>query len=230
MDPAGATLIVAAAGSGVRLGAPRPKAFLMIGGRPIVGVAVEGALSSPSISAVVVVAPPGWEERMRAVLEQVAPEALVVGGGATRMASVGAGLSAVPEDARAIVVHDAARPFASPGLFTEVVDRVLGGADAAVPGLPLVDTVKRVRDGAVLCTEARDALVLAQTPQAFRAELLRSAHGRATGADPEVTDDATLVERAGARVVVVPGEPLNFKITTAVDLARADALCEAGGG
>ena len=223
MDRGRAVAIVVAAGSGSRLGAEEPKAFLTIGGRTLVELAVEKALSSRSIEAVVVVAPPGSEDRMRSALAVVAPNAVVVAGGATRQASVRAGLAATPDDAGVVVVHDAARPFAAPGLFTEVVERVASGADAAVPALAICDTVKRVRDGDVVSTEPRDDLVLAQTPQAFRADRLRAYHEGAL-AGQEVTDDAALFEAAGARVVTVPGDPLNFKITTPLDLAHADAL------
>ena len=222
--------IVVAAGSGSRLGADEPKAFLTIGGRPIVAVAVREAVSCPAIDAVVVVAPPGDEPRMRRALADVAPEAVVVTGGATRQESVRAGLAAVPANAAVVVVHDAARPFAAPGLFAEVVERVVAGADAAIPVLAIPDTVKRVRDGEVVSTESRDGLVLAQTPQAFRAELLRRYHERAGTDGREVTDDASLFEAAGAHVVTVAGDPLNFKITTALDLANADALSGGGRG
>jgi 2-C-methyl-D-erythritol 4-phosphate cytidylyltransferase len=224
MEPGRAVAIVVAAGSGSRLGVEEPKAFLTIGGRPIVEVAVEEALGSPAIRAVVVVSPSGAEERMRAVLAAVASEAVVVAGGATRQASVRAGLAATPDDAEVVVVHDAARPFAAPELFTEVVGRVVSGADAAVPVLAIPDTIKRVRDGEVVSTEPRDDLVLAQTPQAFRAGLLRAYHERARTDGQEVTDDAALFEAAGANVVTVAGDPRNFKITTASDLALADAL------
>jgi 2-C-methyl-D-erythritol 4-phosphate cytidylyltransferase len=224
MEPGRAVAVVVAAGSGSRLGAEEPKAFLTIGGRPIVEVAVERTLGSPAIRAVVVVAPSGAEERMRAVLAAVASEAAVVVGGFTRQASVRAGLAATPDDVEVVVVHDAARPFAPPELFTEVVKRVVSGADAAVPVLPIPDTVKRVRDGVVISTEPRDDLVLAQTPQAFRAELLRVYHERALTEGREVTDDAALFESVGAKVVTVAGDPGNFKITTALDLARADGI------
>jgi 2-C-methyl-D-erythritol 4-phosphate cytidylyltransferase len=216
--------IVVAAGSGSRLGANGPKAFLTIGGRPIVQVAAQVALRCSAIDAVVVVAPPGAEDRMRGVLDVAAAEAQVVGGGASRQASVMAGLEATSGDAGIIVVHDAARPFAAPRLFIDVVERVAGGADAAIPVLAIADTLKRVRDGEVISTEPRDGLVLAQTPQAFRAELLRDVHERARVDGREATDDAALVQAAGARVVTVAGDPQNFKITTALDLAHADAV------
>jgi 2-C-methyl-D-erythritol 4-phosphate cytidylyltransferase len=136
-----------------------------------------------------------------------------VAGGASRSASVRAGLAAVPADAEVVVVHDAARPAARPALFESVVAAVLAGADAAIPGVPLVDTVKRVAGGVVVETLDRTALVAVQTPQAFRAAVLREAEG-------EATDDAALVEAAGGRVVVVPGDPANLKVTEPADLAR----------
>lgn len=143
---------------------------------------------------------------------------VVVAGGATRSGSVRAGLAAVPDEADIILVHDAARPFAAPALFQAVVDAVRGGADAAVPGVAVADTIKRVSDGHVVATLDRDELVAVQTPQAFVAAALRKAH--AGGA--EATDDAALVEAAGGRVAVVPGDPANTKITLRGDLGTSE--------
>ncbi len=147
---------------------------------------------------------------------------VVVAGGDSRAASVRAGLAAVPESADVIVVHDGARPLASPALFRAVVDAVTGGADAAIPGIAVADTLKRVEDDTVVDTVARHGLVAVQTPQAFRAAVLRRAHG--TGSD--ATDDAGLVESMGATVRVVPGEPRNIKVTTVADLEVAQALAQ----
>lgn len=146
-----------------------------------------------------------------------------VAGGDTRSASVRAGLAAVPADADIICVHDAARPLASEALFRRVVDAVAAGADGAVPGVPVADTIKVVghpdADGTAEVTATLDRATLraVQTPQAFRAERLRAAHA----AGGEGTDDAALVEALGGRVVVVPGEPGNRKITDPDDLAWA---------
>jgi 2-C-methyl-D-erythritol 4-phosphate cytidylyltransferase len=145
---------------------------------------------------------------------------VLVAGGHTRAASVRSGLAAVPAATEIIVVHDGARPLASPALFRVVVDTVVGGADAAVPGLAVADTLKRVAAGAVTATVGREDLVAVQTPQAFRADLLRRAHDGAS----EATDDAALVESLGATVRVVPGDPRNIKVTTAGDLQVARAL------
>ena len=126
----------------------------------------------------------------------------------------------MPIDTDVVVVHDGARPLATPKLFAAVVDAVVAGADAAVPGLAVADTVKRIDRGEVVETLPRDGLVVIQTPQAFRAEVLRGAHLH----DADATDDAALVERMGATVRVVPGDPRNVKVTTVADLEVAQAL------
>jgi len=121
-------------------------------------------------------------------------------------------------DADVVVVHDAARPLASRELFRAVVEAVVAGADGAIPGLAVADTVKRVRGGRVVETLDRSELVAVQTPQAFRAEALRRAHAGA----PEATDDAGLLEALGLSVVVVPGEYRNLKLTSPDDLVTAE--------
>ena len=150
----------------------------------------------------------------------VGAELRTVPGAATRSGSVRCGLAAVPDGAEIVVVHDAARPLAAPGLFEAVIAAVRSGADAAVPAVPLVDTIRRRAGGTV----DRDELAAVQTPQAFTAEALRRAH--ASGG--EATDDAGLVESAGGTVVLVDGDPRNIKITTPSDLAVAAALLAAG--
>ncbi len=152
-----------------------------------------------------------------------AASVVTVAGGATRSESVRAGLAAVGDDAEIVVVHDAARPLASPLLYAAVIDAVRSGADAAVPGLAVSDTVKRVEHDVVVATVPRDGLVTVQTPQAFRAAVLRSAHD----SDGDETDDAALVEQAGGKVVVVAGETRNLKITVPGDLEMAAMLLEA---
>ncbi|HZM29610.1 MAG TPA: 2-C-methyl-D-erythritol 4-phosphate cytidylyltransferase, partial [Acidimicrobiales bacterium] len=143
----------------------------------------------------------------------------VVPGDATRSGSVRAGLAAVPADAEVILVHDGARPLAPPDLFADVVAHVRAGADAVVPAVPVTDTVRSRTNGVV----DRADLVLVQTPQAFRAAALRAAHA----GGGEATDDASLVEAAGGKVVVVDGSAENLKITNPHDLAVAEALLRA---
>lgn len=195
--------VVVAAGTGARFGGA--KQYEVVAGRRLLDWSLDAARAAAD--GVVLVVPPDAAHRSEPAADAV------VAGGATRSASVRAGLAAVPADADVVVVHDAARPAARAPLFDSVVAAVRAGADAAVPGVPLVDTVKRVVAGVVVETLDRDTLVAVQTPQAFRAEVLRRVDG-------EATDDAALVEAAGGRVVVVPGDPANLKVTEPADLAR----------
>jgi 2-C-methyl-D-erythritol 4-phosphate cytidylyltransferase len=227
----GAVAVILAGGSGERLGADVPKAFLELGGRSILSMAVMAAEGSPAIVQVLAVVPAGYEDRAR---EAVGAGSLaVVPGGVTRGASVRAALQALDDSGAqsdVVVCHDAARPFASADLFTAVVRGIEREVDGVIPVVPLPDTVKRVREGRVVTTERRDELALAQTPQAFRRAVLRSAHDRAAAEGLEFTDDAALVEWTGGTVRVVPGEPENFKITTRADLQLARAMVEARSG
>ena len=201
--------IVVAAGRGDRFG--EPKQFCALAGRRVVDVSL--SVMTGMCEAVVVVLPAGvtWDGD---------PVSAAVAGGDTRSDSVRAGLRAIPADADVVVVHDAARPLATRTLVRAVVAAVRRGADAAVPGVLVSDTLKRVADDLVVETVDRDALVAVQTPQAFRASVLRAAHA----ARDDATDDAALVEAVGGSVVVVPGEPRNVKITTPDDLLVAAAL------
>ncbi|MGA8682453.1 MAG: 2-C-methyl-D-erythritol 4-phosphate cytidylyltransferase [Acidimicrobiales bacterium] len=199
--------VVVAAGLGRRFGAE--KQFLSLTGKPVHLWAVEATRTVAA--GVVLVVPPGREHDPHLALAADR----VVAGGKTRSASVRAGLGAVPEDAAIIVVHDAVRPLASEALFRAVVSAVVAGAEGAIPGLDVPDTVKFVEAGVVRSTIERANLVRVQTPQAFRAATLRRAHASETDA----TDDAAVVEALGARVVVVPGEEGNLKITSPADLA-----------
>jgi 2-C-methyl-D-erythritol 4-phosphate cytidylyltransferase len=213
-------VVVVAAGDGSRFGGL--KQFAEIGGRSLVDWSVDAARAVAD--GIVLVVPADM-----AGANPPAPYGpdgvdVVVAGGPTRARSVRAGLDAVPADAEVIVVHDGARPLASPALFRSVVDTVIGGAAGAVPGVALTDTVKSVDDdGVVVTTVPRHGLVTVQTPQAFRADVLRRAH--ATGGD--ATDDAGLVEAQGATVRVVAGDPRNVKVTTPADLATARTLAGA---
>ncbi len=202
--------IVVAGGSGSRFGGDVPKQFLELAGRRVVDWSV-GAAAAVSEGVVLVV--PADE----VAGTHVVGADVVVAGGSTRSGSVRAGLAEVPGDADIVIVHDAARPAAGVGLFEAVVEAVLAGAAGAIPGVPVADTIKMVdEDGVVYETLPRDELVAVQTPQAFRADVLRQVHR----GDPEATDDAALVELAGGLVMVVPGEPGNTKLTLPEDLPR----------
>jgi 2-C-methyl-D-erythritol 4-phosphate cytidylyltransferase len=218
--------IVVAAGDGARLGADRPKAFVKLGGRVLLSHSVELLDEHPAVDGVVLVVPEGWEEPATLLADDLAAGkvAAAVTGGATRADSVARGLAEVPDDADLILVHDAARPFASPALVTSVLE-ALAQAEGAVPGLPVTETVKRVQAGRVVETPQRSQLVAVQTPPAFPAEALREAYAVSPDVLAAATDCASLLEAAGRTVAVVAGEPGNFKITDADDLAAAERRC-----
>ena len=204
----GVWCIVVAAGSGRRFGAAKQYELLDDGER-VVDRAVRIAASV--CDGVVLVLP--QDERDDVAVEHAT---VCVSGGATRSASVRAGLGAVPVDARIVLVHDAARPLASPQLFRRVIQAVRAGAAAVVPVVSVVDSVRDVDGGVV----DRDRLRAVQTPQGFDAAGLRAAHR----GEPEGSDDAGLVEAAGEAVVLVEGEPTNLKLTHAHDLEVARVL------
>ena len=219
--------VIVAAGSGTRLGADVPKAFVGLGGRALLARAVELFEEHDAIDRMVVVVPAGWEEPATLLADQLVAGkvAAVVTGGATRAESVALGLAELPPDADVVLVHDAARPLATPAL----VDRVLAAlreADGAVPGLPPADTIKRVKDGVVSETLDRSSLTAVQTPQAFRGEAIRRAYDRPPGQLAAATDCASLLEAAGLTVAVVEGERRNIKVTEREDLAYATWLLE----
>ena len=214
--------ILVAAGRGERLGLDQPKAFAKLGEDPLLAEPLRRLDDSDWVDAIVVVAPPGWEEPSILLAEELGcgKVSACVAGGETRADSVRLGLAEVPEDAVAVLVHDAARPLVSEAVIERVLAPLAEGWDGAVPGLPVSDTLKRVgSDGAVLETVARDSLYTVQTPQAFPADVLR----RAVAGGGDATDCAGLVEASGGRVKVVPGDPLLLKVTTADDLAKIAA-------
>ncbi len=200
-------VLVVAAGSGARFG--RAKQYQPLGGRRVIDWSL--ATAAEAGDGVVAVVAKGAPDEPGADITVV--------GGATRSASVRAGLAAVPPTAEVVVVHDAARPAASVELYAAVIGAVRRGADAAVPGVALTDTIRRRGGGLV----DRDTLVAVQTPQAFAADRLRAVHAD----EPEATDDASLIDAAGGTVVLVEGEAHNRKITTPDDLVVAAALLAA---
>ena len=214
--------VLAAAGRGERLGSDRPKAFARLGGRPLLAESLERLEESGWIDAIVIAAPPDWEEPSILVAEEIAATKVssAVTGGASRSESVRLALEEVPAEAAVVLVHDAARPM----LPEEVIERVLAplseGWDGVVPAVPLADTVKRVEGDRVVETLSREDLVAVQTPQAFLADTLRRA---VSGDVSSATDCASLVESQGGRIKVVEGDPRLLKVTDAEDLALVES-------
>ncbi len=220
--PCSVGVVVVAAGSGTRLGAGRPKAFVARCGRPLLGYAVDTVARLPHLASLVVVAPPDHADPAGPAWAGVdlPPDAVVVAGGASRTDSVAAGLAAVG-DVDVVLVHDAARCLTPLAVFERVVEAVRAGAAGAVPGIALVDTVKTVdAHGVITGTPDRASLRAVQTPQGFARDVLVSAYGSGLGA----TDDAALVELGGHHVVVVEGDALAFKVTSRGDLEHAERV------
>jgi len=221
--------ILLAAGRSSRLGSEKgKKQFLPWRGLPLFWHSVRVLASVPAVKGIVFVFPPGesedhaaWAERMTR-RESLGLDRAFAEGGQRRQDSVLAGLYALPRNCSHILVHDAARPFLGPELVQRVVDRLAEGASGVVPGLPVTDTIKRVRDWAVESTPPREELYAVQTPQGFERETLLSAHERARAHRFTGTDDASLLEWAGERVTLVRGEEGNTKMTTREDLASLE--------
>jgi 2-C-methyl-D-erythritol 4-phosphate cytidylyltransferase len=219
--------VVVAAGSGERLAADRPKAFVRFDGAALVAASLAVLDDHDGVSGIVCVVPAGFEERLSLAADDLGASkvAAAVAGGASRAESVSRGLAALPDSARFVLVHDAARPLLSPALVDGVLVGLATGADGVVPALPLTDTVKRVApDGAVVETLDRAELRTVQTPQGFPVAVLRDAIHRAGPALAAATDCASLVEVAGGRVICVDGDTENLKVTSRSDLARAEAI------
>lgn len=215
-------VLIPAGGVGLRLGGRTPKQFLRIGEATILATTLRHFTRHPAVRAIVIAAPAAHLARTRQATARLRgrPEVKIVEGGATRQESVWRALQAAPSDAEIVLVHDAVRPFITRALIDAI--RTAAAAHGAVLcALPIVETVKRVVDGVVESTLDRSALWAVQTPQGFRAPLLREAHEKARRDGIVGTDDAMLVERLGHPVRVVPGLAENVKITTPADLRTA---------
>jgi len=215
--------VLVAAGSGERLAQGVPKAFAPLAGRPLLAEGIERLDASDWIDAIVVVVPEEWEEPAILLAEELGAGKVTqaVTGGPTRGQSVQLGMAEVPEDAAAVLVHDAARPLLSEETIGRVLSALGEGWDGAVPGIPISDTIKRVDGDIVVETLSRNELVAAQTPQAFAATVLREA---LLGDVSAATDCASLVESRGGRVKMVPGDTRLLKVTSAEDLALVERL------
>jgi 2-C-methyl-D-erythritol 4-phosphate cytidylyltransferase len=217
-------VILVAGGSGRRFGGDVPKQFQLLGGRPMLVVTASRFVGLADLGRVIVVAAPDAFEQCETLLAPLGLPLRFAPAGTERQHSVASGLAALDPSCAVVAVHDAARPLVT----ADAVARCIAAArahGAAILATQVPDTVKRVGDGRIVDTIPRDDLWLAQTPQAFRVELLLRAH--AAAADAVATDDAALVERLGHAVAIVPGDPRNRKITTPADLAWAEAMLAA---
>ena len=214
--------LLVAAGAGERLGEERPKAFIKLGGLPLLAEPLRRLDESDWIDAIVVAVPEDWEEPAILLAEELSASKVVaaVRGGETRAESVRAALAEVPEDALVVLVHDAARPLLTEDVLERVLAPLSEGWDGVVPGLRIADTVKTVSGEAVATTLSRERLIAVQTPQAFVASKLREAYaGDLSGA----TDCSSLVEGRGGRVKWVEGDHRLLKVTTKSDLEQIAA-------
>jgi 2-C-methyl-D-erythritol 4-phosphate cytidylyltransferase len=218
----GVAAVIPAAGTGSRLvsaGTAEPKAFRLLGGRPLLSWSV--AALSPFVDVVVVAVPAAYAESRHPWLA-ARSDVTVVTGGSSRQQSVRLALEAVEPDTEYVVVHDAARPFVPSDVTVRVIDALRGGAAAVVPVVPVVDSLRRVASDGDSVSVARAAMRAVQTPQGFRRDVLAHAHREID--DPSAADDATLVELSGVFITLVPGSELAFKITRPLDLTFAEAV------
>lgn len=218
--------LIVAAGSGERLGADRPKAWVALAGRPLLDWSLAAIAATPGVGHVVIAVPPGAGEGELVVPDAAGTPVTLVAGGASRSQSVQRALAAAPEGA-VVLVHDAARPLVTPELAGAVIAalEVDAQADAAIAAAPVTDTIKRAgAELAVTETLRRDELWAVQTPQVFRRAALERALDVPEDVLAAATDDAWLVERTGGRVVLVHSPSTNMKVTTPVDLQVAELL------
>ena len=225
----GVTAIIVAAGRGERLGGDTPKAFVEIGGATILRRSAEALGACAGIDALIVVAPSGYEGAARVEAGASGKLRAVVRGGLTRQDSVRAGLRRTTPRDRIVLIHDAARPFVDAALVARVIEGAKA-CGAAIPVAPVVDTIKRVRDGRIGETIDRETLGAAQTPQGFNRRTLLSVYARAARRGATLTDEAMAMESQGLSVVAVRGSGRNFKITTQDDLDLARHLVAPAAG
>ena len=215
-------VIVVAAGSGSRLAAGIPKAFVGLDDHTILRHALRGIFEAPPMQ-VIVVAPAGREGDALTDAEEAAADrrdlVSVVTGGPSRQASVAAGLAVLWGDVEYVLVHDAARALTPPDVFTRVIGALEAGAAGVVPVMPVVDTIRQMEGDTIVGVVDRSSLTAAQTPQGFPRRILETAYA---AADQEYTDDAAVVAAAGHATTTVAGDAIAFKITTRADLDRLE--------
>jgi 2-C-methyl-D-erythritol 4-phosphate cytidylyltransferase len=217
-------LLIAAAGSGRRMGATRNKLLLPLSGQPVLAWTLEAALEAKSIHWIGIIGQELDRSEILALVEDAPKPVAWIAGGDSRQESVERGLAGLPDQAQHVLIHDGARCLASPDLFNRCSDAVRGGK-AVIAATPVTDTIKRVNEsGLITATPNRAELWAAQTPQAFSVDELRKGHREARANGWTVTDDASLYERLGWPVHVLDAGPSNIKVTTPFDLTVAAAV------
>jgi len=217
-------LLIAAAGSGSRMGADRNKLLLEVAGKTLLEWTLQAAFASKSINWIGIVGQPKDKNAIFSILQNSVKSFTWINGGKTRQDSVQLGLSALPSDAEYVLIHDGARCLVNPLVFDEISKILLGG-DAVIAASQVVDTIKKVNEkGEIIDTPPRSDLWCAQTPQGFPVNQLKDAHRKALSNGWSVTDDASLFERLGLPVKIYDAGPSNIKVTTPFDLVIAESI------
>ena len=217
-------LLIAAAGSGSRMGADRNKLLLKIAGKTVLEWTLKAAFASKSIKWIGIVGQPKDKSSIFQILEDSIKSVRWINGGETRQESVQLGLLGLPDDAKHVLIHDGARCLISPLVFDEI-SRIVSSGDAVIAASQVTDTIKRVnKDGEIIDSPPRENLWCAQTPQGFPVQKLKEAHSKAISNGWSVTDDASLFERLGFPVKIFNAGPSNIKVTTPFDLVIAESL------
>ncbi|MBW3041481.1 2-C-methyl-D-erythritol 4-phosphate cytidylyltransferase [Prochlorococcus marinus] len=217
-------LLIAAAGSGRRMGADKNKLLLNIAGRTVLEWTLKAAFASKAISWIGIVGQPKDKNSIKSILSNSFKSVEWINGGSTRQQSVQLGLSALPDDAQSVLIHDGARCLVNPLIFDEIAEIVSNG-QAVIAASQVTDTIKKVdQNGEIIDSPPRAGLWSAQTPQAFPVDKLKHAHSVAIAREWNVTDDASLFERLGIPVKIYDAGPSNIKVTTPFDLVIAESL------
>ena len=217
-------LLIAAAGSGSRMGADRNKLLLKIAGKTVLEWTLKAAFGSKSINWIGIIGQPKDKSSISSIIDDSEMSVKWIDGGSTRQQSVQRGLSALPDDAQSVLIHDGARCLVSPFIFDDIA-KIVSNGQAAIAASQVTDTIKKVdKNGEIIDSPPRADLWSAQTPQGFPVDKLKNAHSEAIARGWDVTDDASLFERLGLPVKIYDAGPSNIKVTTPFDLVIAESL------
>ena len=217
-------LLIAAAGSGSRMGADRNKLLLKISGKTVLEWTLKAAFASNAITWIGIIGQPKDKSSICSIIHDSVKSVTWINGGSTRQQSVQRGLSALPDDAQSVLIHDGARCLVSPLVFDDIA-KIVSRGKAVIAASKVTDTIKKVdNNGVIIDSPPRSDLWSAQTPQGFPVDQLKHAHSKAIAKGWDVTDDASLFERLGLLVQIYDAGPSNIKVTTPFDLVIAESL------